>query len=555
MVRQVLITEKVIVDGTTRIEEGQLAFGTHSASFFDDDDGAVVTAIALGAQEIRIVLDELVRGNKLEEMACADGTFSRIPDGTTPDDVARCAGPVDSILSCTEVCIGADGKPVGILDADEDGAADDMRMIDYNADPDIVELGISVVCDGQAIPLDPEFSFWTPSGNQTFPSNNTLGFRGLGPAIVAKPLAASGLRTGSNCSIAFRPEVIDYDGNPICAPTNGLISEDCSGGDTTKISFGTEPLALTNSVPADASVGVGLDGAFFILLSFNANVDASTVSAISMTAGAAPVTINPIVQEEDATSIVIMLDDPFEPATDYTMTVSTDLKDLLGGTLAENAVVTWSTDAFGLDDSNPNDGATNVALEDSAAIELDFNGAVDGASLAAITLTAGGVDVPVTPALDAMDASLVLIDLGANFDPNEDYVLTVSTALLDANGGALPAEEVISWATTGLALASSAPASGDVDVLLDAGIVLTFNTAVDAATVAAAVTLTADAVLVAGTTAAIDGADPTIINVTLMGTGDFDPNTAYVLTVATTLLDAAGGALAADAVVSWTTGN
>lgn len=347
MVRQVFVTEKVIVNDAPRVLEGQLAFGTHAAEFFEDDDGTVSTAIALGAQEMRVVLDELIRGNSLEEMACADGSFSRIPNGTTPDDVADCAGPADAITKCTKVCIGSDGAPIGILDADDDGAADDMRMIDYNPDPLVTELGVGVVCDGVPVPLDPEFSFWSPSGNQTFPSNNTLGFRGIGPAIVLKPVADVGLRTGSSCNIVFRPEVTDYDGNPVCAPTGGLPAEGCSGPDTAKLLFNTEVLTLSNSVPQADATNVALNASAFILLAFNGNLDASTVAAISLTAGGAPVTINPLVQEDDTTSIIIALDDDFLPDTAYALTVGTGLQDLLGGSMATPTVLNWTTGAAG----------------------------------------------------------------------------------------------------------------------------------------------------------------------------------------------------------------
>lgn len=345
MVRQVFVTEKVIVNDAPRVLEGQLAFGTHKAEFFEDDDGMVTTAISLGAQEIRVVLDELVRGNSLEEIACADGSFSRIPNGTTPDDVADCAGPADAILKCTKVCIGGDGAPIGILDADDDGAADDFRMINYGNDPNNAELGVSLVCDGTNVPLDPESSFWSPSGNQTFPSNNTLGFRGIGPAVVLKPKADVGLRTGSSCSLVFRPEVTDYDSNPVCAPTGGLPAEGCSGPDTSKIAFNTEVLTLSNSVPLPDATNVALNASAFILLAFNANLDATTVSAITMTAGGAPVTINPLVQEDDPTSVLLTLDDDFLPDTAYALTVGTGLKDLLGGSMTTPTVLNWTTGA------------------------------------------------------------------------------------------------------------------------------------------------------------------------------------------------------------------
>ncbi len=353
MVRQVFVTEKVTVNDSPRILEGQIAFGSHAAAFFEDDDLTVSTAIALGAQEVRVILDEIVRGNSLEEMACADGSFSRIPNGTTPDDVADCAGSADAIVNCTKVCIGSDGSPIGILDANDDGAADDMRMIDYNDDPLVTELGVALVCDGTSVPLDPEFSFWSPSGNQTFPSNNVLGFRGIGPAIVLKPVAATGLRTGANCGIVFRPEVIDYDGNPVCAPTGGIPAEGCSGADTAKIAFNTEVLTLALSVPAADAVNVALNASAFILLAFNANLDPATLGSITLTADGAAVTINPLIQEDDTTSIIIMLNNDFLPDTAYTLTVGTGLSDVLGGGMTAPTVVNWTTGAAGAVNSPP----------------------------------------------------------------------------------------------------------------------------------------------------------------------------------------------------------
>lgn len=343
MVRQVLLTERVQIDGTDRIVEGALAFGTHADLYFEDDDGEVVSAISLGSQEIRVVLDELIRGNTLEELACADGSFSRIPNGTTPDDISDCSGPADSLLNCTKVCLAADGSPIGILDADEDGAVDDMRMIDYNDDPNIVELGVSLECDGEAVPLDPDFSFWSPSGNQTFPSNNLLGFRGLGPAIVLKPMPASGIRTSASCGLSFRSEVVDYKDNQICAPDGGDINQDCTPGDTVKISFGTEPLKLGISSPADGAVDVRPKAKEFMVLGFTANVDPATLGAISLTADGTDVPISPTVSENDSTSVTIELEPGFEDDTAYVMTIAIGLTDALGGAIGQEETVSWTT--------------------------------------------------------------------------------------------------------------------------------------------------------------------------------------------------------------------
>lgn len=561
MVRQVLVTERVNLNGSDRILAGQLAFGSHEAKFFQNDDGQVQTAIALGAQEIRIILDELVRGNSLEEMACADGTFSRIPDGTTPDDVAKCAGPEDSLLKCTKVCINADGKPVGVLDENEDDAADDMRMIDYNPDPDVTELGVTLVCDGVAVPLDPDFSFWSPSGNQTFPSNPILGFRGLGPAIVLKPRANIGLRTGAACSITFRPEVVDYDGNQVCAPEGGSISNSCDNGDTSRLTFSSEPLKLVSAAPADMSANVALGASAFILTAFNGNIDATTIGAITLTANGVDVPINPVPQEDDKTSVVTMLGRDFEPDTEYVLTVSTELKDLLGGSLAAPATVTWTTEGFDLKLTSPSNGQDNAPM---GIISLDFNGAVDPATLGDITLTkegtpsdpAGtpavdGVAVAITPTVDPDDSSKVLIDLGDIYEANTYYELVVGVGVTDLSGNPIPEARLVTWTTEGLRLVSSDPANNAMDVpLTPASILLTFNTAVTQASATAAISLTADgAPVVVTPLVQADGREVVIELAT------FTAATVYVLTITTGLQDAKGGALPAEATVTWTTVN
>lgn len=559
MVRQVMVTEQVTTETSSLIKEGQLAFGTHPAPFFENDDGEVLSAIALGAQEIRIVLDELVRGNDLEEIACADGTFSRIPRGTTPDDIADCAGPVDSLLDCTAVCLNPDdGSPIGILDADEDTAPDDMRMIDYNDDPDVVELAVSVTCDGVDIPLDPDFSFWSPSGNQTFPSNGTLGFRGLGPAIVVKPAGDIGMRTGADCGVTFRPEVVDYDDNPICAPADGDIGNNCSGGDTSLIAFSTDTLKVVNTVPSNGSTNVSLNSSAFMLVALNANADVDTVDAITLTANGVDVPISPQIGD-DKTAISFSLGADFEPDTEYVITVGTGLTDLLGGPLPAEYTATFTTAGLSLASTTPNNNATGVG---PGLILLDFNGAMDPGTFGAITMTkdatpsgdgtpgTGGTAVTITPTLNAMDNSLIEIDLGTEYEINTYYEVVITTAIRGADGGMIMQDELLTFTTEGFNLFESAPADNDVDVAVAGGeILLTFNTAVDPATVAAAITLTADTVNVPVTSTVQGDARQVLVE-----TGaDFNAGAAYELTIGTGLQEVGGEAIAADIVINWTT--
>src|SRR4030095_15056062 len=112
----------------------------------------------------------------------------------TPDDVARCSVAKDVLpASCPgsnehSMCLchidagcGVTGEikvnePVGVKDANQDGAADNTRMM-----PGAVGLK----CGTVDVPIDLNSSYWNPSGDQNVPAMG--GFDALGPAIVILP--------------------------------------------------------------------------------------------------------------------------------------------------------------------------------------------------------------------------------------------------------------------------------------------------------------------------------------------------------------------------------
>src|SRR5688572_25481228 len=89
-VLQVLARERVEGDEGV-VLAARLAYGDHE-SVGEEDDRDVTEAVAWDGQRIRVVFDELLRGNFLEEIPCADGSWAQVPVGMTFDDVARCAG-------------------------------------------------------------------------------------------------------------------------------------------------------------------------------------------------------------------------------------------------------------------------------------------------------------------------------------------------------------------------------------------------------------------------------------------------------------------------------
>ena len=345
MVQQVFVQEKVITDTTTR-EKFQLAFGDHPEIPLPDedsvngDDREVVNAVARGTAKLRVVFDEILVGNYLEEIACADGSYSPVPIGADPDDIKDCSGP--DLSGCQAVCIG-DSGPVGILDENEDGASDETRMRDYGGG----ELAVSVVCGDQPMPLDREASFYNPSGNQLLPAVDfPQNINGLGPALILVPL--DGMKTGSACTLSFRGDVKDKDGENVCAPPDGNIDAGCSAGDTSLISFTVEPLSLFSSAPEHEETEVALTDPdspdATILLQFIAAIDPDTVDAITLTDMAGdPVPISATVSSDDAAIVTVIVEGGYQRETEYTITIGTGLTDKYGGALPAEITVTFTS--------------------------------------------------------------------------------------------------------------------------------------------------------------------------------------------------------------------
>jgi hypothetical protein len=271
MVEQVRLVETYAVGTSIGLTRVVFGFGTHPDATADDEH-PVTTATAAG-NKLRIIMDELLRGNNLEEIACRfvvdTDAFARVPLGATPDDIARCSVAQDVLpVRCPgnnphSVCLCAndggcpsgakpDGTPnitpkgesVGVLDVDQDGAADDTRFI---------QGAVGIRCDTPGMPtdvsIDLDNSYWTPSGDQQKPAQG--GFDALGPAVVLVPGPAPGvaLPTNVDCGVVFSSDVVDKDGNQVCAPPGGDIRAGCTPGDTSAVRFHVEPMALAIASP------------------------------------------------------------------------------------------------------------------------------------------------------------------------------------------------------------------------------------------------------------------------------------------------------------------
>lgn len=389
-IAQVLMTERVInADGTSNPLPDVFAFGTLPT----EDPGmehAVTTAAAAG-QTIFIIMDQLLRGNRLEQIQCRDNVvldaggnpspWGDVPDDATPDDIAKCAVNSDALsLSCTgsnltcicQIASGcgnvAMGAPVGVLDTNSDGAADTQRLKPGSVD---------IVCGTDRsikVPLDLANSFYNPSGDQLVPAKGGLNgmspVESLGPQIVLTPTntavlpvptaqlpSAKALPTSTTCGLAFDPSVVDKTDLQVCAIPGGRpasctgrladcpqFQQGCMPGDVSAISWGTEPMTLSSTVN-DNQQNVMLTALIDIDEPNSIPFDPNTIQNITITP-APPNGVSINVSSSNLAEIQVTFGTGLAPSTMYTLTVPTTVTDSFGQPPVAPLVVHFTTAAM-----------------------------------------------------------------------------------------------------------------------------------------------------------------------------------------------------------------
>lgn len=353
MVRQVRMTELYTDSaGATNLERRVFAFGTHPDATPDQEHA--VTAAKPLSNSFRIIMDELLVGNALEEISCRgqvdDDNWGSVPINATPDDIAKCAVQADVLPSSCKgpnaVCICERptgcivgtamidmGQPVGVLDVNEDGAADDTRFI---------KDSVGITCGTPAInvPIDLGNSFWEPSGNQQIPAKG--GFEVLGPAIVLVPSGA--MPTGAVCGLKFADSVVDKQGIKVCAPPDGDINGTCTPGDVSAFKFTVQILSLSVQGITEGQTQVATTDN--IIVSASAPLDPLTVNTtnVTLSQGGTPttITVTPI-NMNSGIQIATVPQGTLLPNTAYTLTLSLGIHDAFGQAAAAATVLHFTT--------------------------------------------------------------------------------------------------------------------------------------------------------------------------------------------------------------------
>jgi hypothetical protein len=334
MVRQVFMTETITdasVNPPVIRSANSIAFGDHP-DFEDSDDRVVTAAVAGNTNHVRVVVDELLIGNYLEQISCRDGSYQSVPEGTTPDDIALCSVASDLLATNCKgphaVCLDSTGVPIGVQDevpTGGDGAADDSQFI-----AGIVHID----CSGIDVPLDIANTFWQPAGNQQVPAAG--GFNSVGPAIVI--VTTQGFPTNSECTIDFDDSIIDKDRIPVCAPPKGGFvdgeidpSVACPGaeadGDTSLITWGTEPLRVPNNstFPANGATNVPLTASGSpdarITVKYNAELSRADAAGFTLLEGGTVRAITVALDPGDEKSATVTVPGGYIAGTTYMLII------------------------------------------------------------------------------------------------------------------------------------------------------------------------------------------------------------------------------------------
>jgi hypothetical protein len=346
MIQQIRMKENFSPPNSSIVSTRRVfAFGSHPDAK-ETDAHPVTAATALG-NTLRIIVDELLVGNNIEEIACRaavdSDAYSRVPRGATPDDIAKCAGAQDVLPALCKgefaVCICAipggcdvadekiaEGLPVGVLDINQDGAADDTRMI---------AGAVGLRCGNIDVPINYDTSYWNPSGNQQVPAMG--GFDALGPAIVLTP-QVDGMPTNLDCSLTFSPEIIDKQGEAICTPAGGDPDAGCVAGDVSAFKFHTEALDFEPQTFIDGQTGVNRNDP--VVIRSSVPVDMTTLNGITLTPTPAGAVTFTLMMKQN---IYINIAGGLAAATQYTLTVPTTVHDTFGQSAPAAKVLTFTT--------------------------------------------------------------------------------------------------------------------------------------------------------------------------------------------------------------------
>jgi hypothetical protein len=255
---------------------------------------------------------------------------------------------------------------------------------------------------------------------------------------------------------------------------------------------------------------------------------------------------------------------PLSNLTNYTVNVTTGVKDVSNNALAAQFNSTFTTAAAPdniaptIVSRTPANGVTSIAVD--TVVRVTFSEPMDPATITTSTITltptSGGSPVAAVVTYDGA-TNTAKLDPTANLLNNTSYTITVTTGVKDVAGNALAAQSTSTFTTipdtTAPTVSSTLPLNGATGVARNINITITFSEAMDPTTINGTTITVSGGIAVVGAVS-YDAATRTA---TFNPSSDLSATTVYTVTVtggALGVKDVAGNPMAVNAVFSFTTG-
>ncbi len=262
---------------------------------------------------------------------------------------------------------------------------------------------------------------------------------------VATFTPAVTLAQTTSYTVTVAAAVRDVAGNPMVAPfTFAFTTAD------------TNAPSVTAVAPLDNALAVAV--ATTVQLTFSEAMDQSTINTtnIKLRNTSTSAEVAGTVSYNPNTNVATFTPSgPLSNATNYTVTVTTEVKDVAGNRLASQFMSDFTTAALAdvtppsIVSRSPTNGATNVPINTNATVT--FNEPMDSATINAfnitLTPTAGGAAIAATVTCTNSPCTTAMLDPTPTLANNTSYTLTVTTEVKDRAGNRLAATPPTTFTT------------------------------------------------------------------------------------------------------------
>lgn len=358
---------------------------------------------------------------------------------------------------------------------------------------------------------------------------------------------AMDLATASTFTAMISSDVTDLAGN--------AMADDFEWSFTTGLATDTTAPQVNYTVPLNEALNV----AFNALISaiFTESMDPLTISTATFTLMDGTNAVSGTVIYIGVTATFYITEN-LDADTTYTATITEGARDLAGVPMAADYI--WSFTTGPVADIEEPRVTSTVPIDDATSVTFDgsitavFSEAMDPLTITTANFTVQQLDTRVI-------GTVTYSGVTATFNPNVSlladttYSATITTAAQDLAGNSLVRDYVWNFSTgatpdtTSPWVISSIPADDETSVVLDTGVSVTFNEAMDPQTIT-----TATFSLMDGTTrvsGVVTQIGPTAL---FIATRDLNAETEYIGLITIGARDLAGNALEDAYVWSFTTG-